>query len=84
MAETRDLPSRGNYLKVNIVKTIFIIFLLGLIIIAVGMGLFLREQQKIIKELETSIENLKLTTVPLRFMVLSRSDKELSARFRFL
>jgi len=67
----------------GLVKTVFCVIVLVLIILAVGAALFLREQQKIIKELETSIENLKLTTVPLRFMVLSRSDKELSARFRF-
>jgi len=43
----------------------------------------LQRQQKIIQDLEASIETLKTTTVPLRFMVLSRSDTEISARFRF-
>jgi len=56
---------------------------LSLIALAVAAGIFLQKQQQIIKNLEASIETLKITTVPLRFMVLSRSDTELSARFKF-
>jgi len=67
----------------SIIKTIMALLLLFLITFAVLAGLFLQRQQRIIQNLEASIESLKITTVPLRFMVLSRSDTELSARFKF-
>ena len=67
----------------KIIKTISLLVVLSLIALAVAAGIFLQKQQQIIKNLEASIETLKITTVPLRFMVLSRSDTELSARFKF-
>jgi len=67
----------------SIIRTIMALLLLFLITFAVLAGLFLQRQQRIIQNLEASIESLKITTVPLRFMVLSRSDTELSARFKF-
>jgi hypothetical protein len=67
----------------KIIKTISLLVVLSLITLAVAAGIFLQKQQQIIKNLEASIEALKITTVPLRFMVLSRSDTELSARFKF-
>lgn len=67
----------------KIIKTISLLVVLSLIALAVAAGIFLQKQQQIIKNLEASIEALKITTVPLRFMVLSRSDTELSARFKF-
>lgn len=76
----RKTRKRG---ALSILKTIIALLILCLIAFAVAAGLFLQRQQKIIQDLETSIEAVKMTTVPLRFMVLSRSDMEISARFKF-
>lgn len=64
-------------------RTLIGLLVIGLIVAAIGAGFFLQQQQKIIRSLEASLEELKMTTVPLRFMVLSRSNTEISARFKF-
>ncbi|MCA1951085.1 MAG: hypothetical protein LDL24_10970 [Treponema sp.] len=74
---------RGRGRFRGFLRTLIALFVIGLIVIAIGAGFFLQQQQKIIRSLEASIEALKMTTIPLRFMVLSRSDTEISARFKF-
>ncbi len=81
--ETRKTWEKRERGALGMIKTILALLLLCLIGFAIVAGLFLQRQQKIIQDLEASIETLKTTTVPLRFMVLSRSDTEISARFRF-
>lgn len=67
----------------RIFKTIITVVLLSLVALAVAAALFFQRQQKIIQDLEASIEAVQRVSVPLRFMILSRSDTELSARFKF-
>ncbi|WP_304224464.1 hypothetical protein [Gracilinema caldarium] len=74
---------RGRGRFRGFLRTLIALFIIGLIVIAIGAGCFLQQQQKIIRSLEASIEALKMTTIPLRFVVLSRSDTEISARFKF-
>ncbi len=58
------------------------LLVLGLLA-AAAAGFVLYHQRGIIKTLEERIAAVKAVTVPLRFMVLSRSDADVSARFRF-
>ncbi|GAB1484461.1 hypothetical protein MASR2M78_32790 [Treponema sp.] len=46
-------------------------------------GFVLYRQRAIISKLEGRLATLRSATIPLRFMVLSRSDQAISARFRF-
>lgn len=48
-----------------------------------AVGVVVARQRFLISRLEDRIGQLKAETVPLRFMVLSRSDQAVSARFRF-
>jgi hypothetical protein len=57
--------------------------LLLLVAFLVVLTFTVLHRRSVIARLEDRIELLKSETVPLRFMVLSRSDETVSARFRF-
>ncbi len=65
------------------VRRLWYVLIILLVTIGGFLGFFLVQQKKIIQDLERRIEQVKTTTIPLRFMVLSRSDEEISARFKF-
>lgn len=67
----------------RLLKTLAALAVLLLLAAVVALGMFLTKQRSIISSLEGRIGAVKATTVPLRFMVLSRSDSSISARFRF-
>ncbi|QQO08206.1 hypothetical protein [Breznakiella homolactica] len=60
-----------------------IVLCVSVIIIAGVIGAVLSRQQDIIASLEDRISRITETTIPLRFMVLSRENGAVTARFRF-
>ncbi len=68
----------GKFFR-SIILTVFILILAGSFVVFY----YLREQQKIIQNLEDRIKNLKETSVPLRFMILPDNEGIIKARFRF-
>ncbi len=64
-------------------KKIFIGIIGVVVLIFLIFTLILQYQQYLINKLEGHVEKLKESYIPLRFMVLSRSDASISARFRF-
>ena len=73
---------KGRKGFIHIFRGVFAVIIGCTVIIAIGAGIFLRRQQSIISELEKSIQSTQMITVPLRFMVLSRGDTGISARFK--
>lgn len=67
----------------TLIRRIWLVFILFLLVSGGFLGFYLVQQKRIIQDLESRIEQVKATTIPLRFMVLSRSDEEISARFKF-
>lgn len=61
---------------------ILVVFVLGAGVSVIAFYV-LRTQQRIIHSLEEKLAYLKETSVPLRFMVMSREDGIIRARFRF-
>lgn len=57
--------------------------LLALGAAAVAAGFVLARNRAVAERLEEAVARLESAVVPLRFMVLSRSEKTVSARFRF-
>lgn len=67
----------------RLIKTLALLSAVLLLAAFLALGLYLTKQRSITRSLEERIESVKAVTVPLRFMVLSRSDSSISARFRF-
>ncbi|MCX7655633.1 MAG: hypothetical protein N2Z76_03805 [Treponemataceae bacterium] len=57
--------------------------LLALLLLFIGAAVVFWYQKQVIHSLETKIAEIQVTTIPLRFMLMSRSDMEIAARFRF-
>lgn len=64
-------------------RVVLIALLASFIALFAAAGVILSGQRAAIERLEERIELLKDEFVPVRFMVLSRSDQSVSARFRF-
>jgi len=64
-------------------RTILFSLLLVLLLLFGGAAVVFWYQKQVIHSLETRIEEIQATTIPLRFMLMIRSDTEIAARFRF-
>jgi len=67
----------------KLLRRILAILLLLALLAAAGAGFLLYRQRAVIQTLEERIDAVTAQTIPVRFMVLSRSDADVSARFRF-
>lgn len=67
----------------RILRTIVAVAASILVVGALAVGALVARQRFLIVKLEDRVALLKAETIPLRFMVLSRSDQSVSARFRF-
>jgi hypothetical protein len=67
----------------KLLRRILAICLILVLLAAAGAGLLLYRQRAVIQTLEERIDAVTAQTIPVRFMVLSRSDADVSARFRF-
>lgn len=66
-----------------LLRRAWLVFIVLLVALTGLLGFYLVQQKKIIQDLERRIDQVKTVTIPLRFMVLSRSNEEISARFKF-
>lgn len=67
----------------SVLHHLTVAFLLLVVVLAGVLAFTVLQRRSLIARLEERIELLKAESVPLRFMVLSRSDTSVSARFRF-
>ncbi len=67
----------------SVLRSVLYLFILLIVCALLVTGFVFLRQRAIIAKLEDRLSTLKSAMIPLRFMVLSRSDQSISARFRF-
>lgn len=84
MNDNRERPVKKRSFSIMrcIKRILFTVFIVA-ILATVAVTIYLSKQKDLIQNLELQIEQIKESTIPLRFMILSRSDTDISARFRF-
>ncbi len=74
---------KGKVRLASIIQSLAALILLLVVVVFGILAFTILQRRSLIARLEDRIDFLKAESVPLRFMVLSRSDTSVSARFRF-